>query len=66
MLIGSVGMVITLLMMLLVLLGTVATATGCDELKPVAIKRTIDLIDAQAKLVGIGIPRPCDGGGSPR
>jgi hypothetical protein len=65
MLMGSVTVVITLLLMLLVFFNH-PHGSGIGRLKPVAMERTIGLIDAQAKLVGIEVTAPCDARGNPR
>ena len=62
---GSVTVVITLLLMLLVFFNH-PHGSGIGRLKPVAMERTIGLIDAQAKLVGIEVTAPCDARGNPR
>jgi hypothetical protein len=65
MLMGSVTVVITLLLMLLVFFNH-PHGSGIGRLKPVAMERTIGLIDAQATLVGIEVTAPCDARGNPR
>jgi hypothetical protein len=64
-LMGSVTVVISLLMALLVFFNH-AHGGGIGSLKPTAMERTIGLIDAQAKVVGITVTAPCDGDGNPR
>ena len=65
MLMGSVTVVITLLMMLLVFFNH-PHGSGVGRLKPVAMERTIRLIDTQAELVGIQVTPPCDARGNAR
>jgi hypothetical protein len=64
-LMGSVTVVISLLMMLLVFFNH-AHGDGIGALKPTAMERTIRLIDIQARLAGITVTAPCDGRGLPR
>jgi hypothetical protein len=64
-LMGSVTVVITLLMMLLVFFNH-AHGNGIGRLQPTAMDRTIRLIDAQTRLAGITVTPPCDDDGNPR
>jgi hypothetical protein len=64
-LMGSVTVVISLLMMLLVFFNH-AHGDGIGALKPTAMERTIRLIDIQARLAGITVTAPCDARGLPR
>ena len=64
-LMGSVTVVITLLMMLLVFFNH-AHGDGIGRLKPTAMERTIGLIAVQAKAAGVTVVAPCDGDGNPR
>jgi hypothetical protein len=64
-LMGSVTVVISLLMMLLVFFNH-AHGDGIGRLQPTAMERTIRLIGTQADLVGITVNAPCDADGNPR
>jgi hypothetical protein len=64
-LMGSVTVVVTLLMMLLVFFNH-AHGDGVGRLQPTAMERTIGLIDTEAKLVGVTVTAPCDDDGNPR
>ena len=64
-LMGSVTVVITLLMMLLVFFNH-AHGQGVGRLQPTAMERTIGLIDTQTKAVGITVNAPCDDDGNAR
>jgi amino acid transporter len=64
-LMGSVTIVITLLLFLLVFFDH-PHGTGVGRLEPTAMVRTINLIDAQAKLVGLDVTPPCDEHGNRR
>ena len=64
-LMGSVTVVVSLLMMLLVFFNH-AHGDGIGRLQPTAMERTIRLIDTQARLVGVTVTAPCDDRGVPR
>jgi hypothetical protein len=64
-LMGSVTVVVSLLMMLLVFFNH-AHGDGIGRLQPTAMERTIRLIDTQARLAGVTVDPPCDGDGNPR
>ena len=64
-LMGSVTVVITLLMMLLVFFNH-AHGDGIGALKPTAMERTIRLLDIQTRLAGVTVTAPCDDRGAPR
>ncbi|MFC6160117.1 bestrophin-like domain [Kribbella jiaozuonensis] len=64
-LMGSVTMVITLLLFLLVFFDH-PHGDGVGRLQPTAMVRTIDQIDASLKLVGLHVTPPCDEHGSRR
>lgn len=64
-LMGSVTVVITLLMMLLVFFNH-AHGDGVGRLQPTAMERTIRLIDTETHLAGITVTAPCDDRGVPR
>ncbi|RYJ04697.1 MAG: DUF4239 domain-containing protein, partial [Actinomycetales bacterium] len=59
MLMGSVTVVITLLMFLLVFFDH-PHGHGVGRLQPVAMERTLELIDAQLEVAGATAPAPCD------
>ena len=59
MLMGSVTVVITLLLMLLAFFDH-PHGDGVGRLHPVAMERTLRLIDVQAEIVGIEVTPPCD------
>jgi hypothetical protein len=63
-LMGSVTVVVTLLMMLLVFFNH-AHGDGVGRVQPTALERTIGLIDTEAKLVGVTVTAPCDDDGNP-
>jgi hypothetical protein len=62
---GSVTVVISLLMMLLVFFNH-AHGDGIGSLRPTAMERTIRLIDIQAAAAGITVTAPCDDRGLAR
>jgi hypothetical protein len=64
-LMGSVTVVISLLMMLLVFFNH-AHGGGIGSLRPTAMERTIRLIDIQAQAAGITVTAPCDDRGLAR
>ncbi|MGY4766347.1 bestrophin-like domain [Kribbella sp. CWNU-51] len=64
-LMGSVTLVITLLLFLLVFFDH-PHGGGVGRLQPTAMVRTINLIDAQLKVVGLNVTPPCDDHGNPR
>jgi hypothetical protein len=64
-LMGSVTVVISLLMMLLVFFNH-AHGDGIGALKPTAMERTIRLLDLQTRLAGITVTAPCDDRGAAR
>ena len=64
-LMGSVTIVITLLMLLLVFFNN-PHGSGVGRLQPTAMERTLDLIDAQLKAAAITITAPCDDRGNAR
>ena len=55
---------ITLLILLLVFLDH-PHGDGLGRLQPTAMQRSLRLIDAQAKVVGLGLTPPCDQQGRP-
>ncbi|MET1039004.1 MAG: hypothetical protein ABW075_12070 [Aeromicrobium sp.] len=65
MLMGSVTVVVTLLLLLLMFFNH-PHGDGVGRLHPVAMERTLRLIDIQAEAVGLEITAPCDGHGRPR
>jgi uncharacterized membrane protein len=64
-LMGSVTVVITLLMMLLVFFNR-AHGEGIGRLQPTAMERTIRLIDTEVQLLGATVTPPCDDRGNAR
>jgi len=58
-LMGSVTVVITLLMFLLVFFDH-PHGHGVGRLQPVAMERTLDLIDTELEAAGVSAPAPCD------
>ena len=64
-LMGSVTVVITLLLFLLVFFDH-PHGEGVGRLQPTAMVRTIDLIDTQLKSVGLDVTPPCDEHGNAR
>ncbi|GAB7004887.1 hypothetical protein JCM18899A_23600 [Nocardioides sp. AN3] len=62
MLMGSVTIVVTLLMLLLVFFNH-PHGSGVGRLQPTAMQRTIRIIDAQAAAAGVKVSPPCDGRG---
>jgi hypothetical protein len=64
-LMGSVTVVVSLLMMLLVFFNH-PHGDGIGKLQPTAMQRTLRLIDAEAKAAGITVNAPCDDRGVPR
>jgi amino acid transporter len=64
-LMGSVTVVITLLLFLLVFFDH-PHGGGVGRLQPTAMERTIDLIDAELKVAGIDVSPPCDDDGNRR
>jgi len=64
-LIGSVTVVITLLLFLLVFFDH-PHGDGVGRLQPTAMVRTIDLIDTQVELLGLDVTPPCDDHGNRR
>jgi hypothetical protein len=65
MLMGSVTVVIALLLLLLRFFDH-PHGEGVGRLEPVAMERTIRLIDAQVEVAGITVTPPCDDDGVPR
>ena len=64
-LMGSVTVVITLLMLLLVFFNN-PHGSGVGRLRPTAMERTLDLIDIQLKAAGVTATPPCDDRGNAR
>jgi FtsH-binding integral membrane protein len=64
MLMGSVTVVISLLLMLLVFFDR-PHSHGVGSLQPTAMERTLRLVDIQAEAVGIEVTPPCDEHGNP-
>ena len=64
-LMGSVTVVITLLMMLLVFFNH-PHGDGIGRLQPTAMQRTLRLIDTEIKVAGITVTAPCDDRGVAR
>lgn len=65
MLMGSVTVVITVLMFLLVFFDH-PHGGGAGRLQPTAMKRTLGLIDVQLELAGLSVTPPCDEAGNAR
>jgi len=65
MLMGSVTVVVALLMMLLVFFDH-PHGGGVGRLEPVAMERTLRVVDAQLEVVGISVTPPCDERGNAR
>jgi len=65
MLMGSVTVVITLLMLLVVFFDR-PHGSGVGRLQPTAMERTMRLIDAQLEVVGLQVQPPCDDRGVAR
>ena len=59
MLMGSVTVVITLLLFLLVFFDH-PHGSGFGRLQPTAMERTLELIDTQLEVAGISVTPPCD------
>jgi hypothetical protein len=59
MLMGSVTMVVTLLLLLLVFFDH-PQGDGVGRLQPIAMQRSLHLIDAQLKVVGLTVTPPWD------
>jgi hypothetical protein len=64
-LMGSVTVVISLLLLLLVFFNH-PHGDGVGRLQPTAMERTLRLIDSQADAVGLDVTAPCDGDGNTR
>ncbi|TCC63368.1 DUF4239 domain-containing protein [Kribbella pittospori] len=64
-LMGSVTVVISLMLFLLVFFDHPHGA-GVGRLQPTAMERTIGLIDTQVKLIGLDVTPPCDNDGNRR
>jgi len=64
-LIGSVTVVITLSMLLLVFFDH-PHGSGLGRLEPTAMERTLRIMDAQLEAAGLQVTPPCDGRGVPR
>jgi hypothetical protein len=64
-LMGSITVVITLLMLLLVFFNN-PHGSGVGRLQPTAMERTLGLIDAQLKAAAVTITAPCDDRGNAR
>jgi hypothetical protein len=62
---GSVTVVITFLLMLLVFFNH-PHGGGVGRLQPTAMERTIGLIDAEAEVSGVSVTAPCDEDGNAR
>ena len=58
-LMGTVAMVISVLMLLVVFFNH-PYGTGIGNLQPTAMQRTLELMDAQMRAVGITVDAPCD------
>jgi hypothetical protein len=58
-LMGSVTMIITLLMLLVIFFNH-PYGEGVGRLQPTAMERTVRLIDAQLEVVGLNVTPPCD------
>jgi hypothetical protein len=65
-LMGSVSVVITLLLLILVFFNHPPHGDGVGRLEPTAMSRTIKLIGTQAEAAGITVTPPCDGQGNER
>src|SRR5262245_18784771 len=65
MLMGSVTVVITILLLLLMFFDH-PHGSGVGRLQPVAMERTLRLIDIEAQAAGITVNAPCDDDGNPR
>jgi hypothetical protein len=65
MLMGSVTVVITLLMLLLIFFNHPHGA-GVGRLQPSAMERSLRLMDAEIQVVGLNLTPPCDDDGHPR
>jgi hypothetical protein len=65
MLMGSTTVVMTLLLLLVAFFDH-PHGGGVGRLQPVAMERTIELIDTELELVGVEISLPCDSDGDPR
>ena len=65
MLMGSVTVVITLLLFLLVFFDH-PHGTGVGRLQPTAMERTLGLIDVQLEVAGLSVTPPCDDDGNAR
>ena len=64
-LMGSVTVVISLLLLLLVFFDH-PHGEGMGKLQPTAMERTLGLIDAQIKVAGLDVSPPCDDRGLAR
>jgi hypothetical protein len=64
-LMGSVTAVITTLLLLLVFFDH-PHGSGVGRLQPVAMERTLRLIDIESKAAGVTVTAPCDDRGNPR
>jgi len=64
-LMGSVTVVITLLLLLLVFFDH-PHGDGVGRLKPIAMERTVGLIDTELKMAGLHVTPPCDEHGNRR
>ena len=64
-LMGSVTVIITLLMLLVIFFNH-PYGSGVGRLQPTAMERTLHLIDAQLKVVGLNVTPPCDDRGVAR
>jgi hypothetical protein len=64
-LMGSVAVVISLLLLLLVFFNH-PHGDGVGRLHPTAMQRTLRLIDIETQAVGLNVTAPCDGDGNPR
>ena len=62
---GSVTVVISLLMLLLVFFDH-PHGDGVGRLQPTAMERTLRLIDIQTEAVGLEVSAPCDADGNAR